>query len=576
MSNLLLPEAPVASAKLLRVPEEQPLCRIDRPPEIRASTRVCLAVIAGALHAAAWYFPGAWPFAWAGQIALVALGVISPPRSAFAHGMLVGAIGIGCSFYWGVAALGTTIDAPIAVAFLLYGALVTIESLAFGLFCCAVALVTRRGLAYVWLVPCAWVTIEFWFPRLFPWKLGYSQLEVIPLLQIAELVGSAGVSFVMTAAAAIPVVLAIGWRHGRGAAERWWATSYAVSASLLLAATLVFGVVREWQWTSWANQQPKLRVALIQVDPGYMGADVKLRERSLAVHQDVDLICWPEASVGIYSESLTHFRDIDRTRTLSRDSRDSLEPGKGLATHLLAGGKLYHDNAAEEGPFTMAGLLISPTQDILGKYRKRTLLPLGEYVPGQSYYPEIRHWMTIHDIIVAGNDASPLRTARDEPLGVLICYEDTIPSNARRTAAAGAEAFFSLIQGNAFENPLTLIQHQRLAVMRAVENRRYFARCASTGVTCIIGPTGRTVGKLEPKTEGTLRGEISLIRQPTLYMLIGDSFPWLCTIVTGLGLFYLRPLPQSPLASAARACSTTSRRQPASNGLTSPAERASS
>jgi apolipoprotein N-acyltransferase len=122
----------------------------------------------------------------------------------------------------------------------------------------------------------------------------------------------------------------------------------------------------------------------------------------------------------------------------------------------------------------------------------------------------------------------------------LICYEDMIERNVRQTAAGGAEALFSLIQGSAFENPLTLIQHQRLAALRAVENRRYFVRCSSTGVTCVIAPTGQIVAQLPPQSDGTLLSEIALIRGRTPYNLAGDLFPAICTILVAIGLVRCR------------------------------------
>jgi apolipoprotein N-acyltransferase len=188
----------------------------------------------------------------------------------------------------------------------------------------------------------------------------------------------------------------------------------------------------------------------------------------------------------------------------------------------------------------MTAFLVSPEDDIIGRYKKRTLLPFGEYVPGESWFPAVREWFTLHEIMYAGDDPRPLKTVDDKQLGMLICYEDTLPRSARQTVAAGAQALFSLIQGTAFHNPLTLRQHMRLAAMRAVENRRYFVRCASTGVTCIIDPTGRVVSQLPVQTEGTLVGEIALIDSQSLYTRIGDLFPWCCTAVVAAALWFGR------------------------------------
>lgn len=482
---------------------------------------------------------------WLGHATSIALAVSCRPRPALAYGMLTGATGIGISFYWGVAALQTTIDAPPFVAAAIYAALTGFEAIAFGLFSCLASLFARRSAALVALIPAAWVTIEYWFPRIFPWQLGYSQLELLPLIQIAEFVGSTGIGFVMTAAAAIPAAWLVLRRSDR--AVRGWCLAYTAGAMLLLMLTLVGGEARRRQWDAWAAQQPLLKTALLQVDPTYIGFDAKLRERSLAVHTEVDLICWPESALGTYSDKLDHFRDASLTLRLSRDSTDSLEPAKDLHCHLLGGGKLYGPAAGEDGPYAMTAFLIAPTQDILGRYRKRTLLPFGEYVPGQSFLPEIRHWATLRDVIEAGDSAAPLAMTNDNRLGVLICYEDMLPANARRTVAAGSDVLISIIQGAAFDNPLTLEQHERLARMRAVENRRYFARCASTGVTCLISATGETLARLPPQVEQTLRADIPLLHTRTLYNLGGDFFPWSCSLAVALGLIFVR---RSPSAKA--------------------------
>src|SRR5262245_25517978 len=193
----------------------------------------------------------------------------------------------------------------------------------------------------MWMAPCAWVVIEHWFPRVFPWRMGYSQLELLPLVQIAELVGSTAIGFIITAVAAAPSVVYLSWREGSSWVNRRWAVDYLCVAGITLVGAVAFGCLRIQQWEQWCAGQPKLTVALIQVDPSYVGAEKKLRERSEAVHDQVDLICWPESAVGTYSEKLTHFRDRRATMHMSRHSLQSLQPAKDFACHLLAGGKLY-------------------------------------------------------------------------------------------------------------------------------------------------------------------------------------------------------------------------------------------
>jgi apolipoprotein N-acyltransferase len=457
--------------------------------------------------------------------------VSSRPRLALVFGTLGGMLGIACSFHWGVAALRQTFDATFWMSWAIFAGLIAIEGFAFGLFCYLASLASHKGVGWMWLTPCAWTAIEFWYPRVFPWKLGYTQLEFLPLIQIAELFGPTSIGFVMTAVTMIPALWLLWWGGGQRLRERQAAAVLTVAGISVLVATLIFGAIRIHQYDAWSAAAPKLKLALIQADPAYQGTEQKLLDRTLAVQDHVDLICWPESSLGVYSEELAHFRDAALIAKHCRSFRDLSEPMRGITRHLLAGGKLYRAGAGDEGPYSMAGFLMGPEQDILGRYKKRTLMPFGEYIPGQQWWPWIREYATLHDIIEAGADPRPLSMLGGQKLGLVICYEDTQPHRARATTNAGAEALFSLIQGTAFENSLTLIQHQRLAAMRAVENRRYFVRCASTGVSCIFDATGRSVAALPLQTEGTLVAEIRLLNAQSLYARFGDFFAVACTLV---------------------------------------------
>jgi apolipoprotein N-acyltransferase len=506
-----------------QISEPRPALSRQKSPRFTTAL-IFLAALSGALHGLAWLFPDVWYCAWGGQIGLICLGFLTAPRAAFALGFLVGAIGTGSAFYWGIDALDLTMDASKSVAFALYSVLIAAEAVGFAIFCGGVSRIARGGRRAYWLIPFLWAAIDCFYPRIFAWKLGYSQLEWLDLIQVAELVGSDGIGFIITAVCAIPAIWLFADRRGVKIA-------YASVAAALLASTLLFGAVRRHQWDAWTGQQSKFKVALIQVDPVFVGSEEKLRQRSLAVHDQVDLVCWPETAIGTYSEELTHFRDLDHSLNFSRESHANLEPAKDFHCHLLAGGKLYSAESSHVGPYHMAAFLISPAQDVLGWYKKRTLLPLGEYVPGQSYFPSLRRWMTIEHIIHPGTDPNPLLTSDGTKLGVLMCYEDTIPRNARHTAAAGAEILISLIQGTAFENPLTLIQHERLARLRAVENRRFFVRCSSTGITCAISPSGAMLDHLTPQTEGTLIAELPLVASRTGYQFVGEAFGWISALL---------------------------------------------
>src|SRR5690606_21198212 len=166
----------------------------------------------------------------------------------------------------------------------------------------------------------------------------------------------------------------------------------------------------------------------------------------------------------------------------------------------LCVGKSYPSDAGERGPFFVSAFLIDKQENILGRYHKRTLLPLGEYVPGDKWFPSLGELALLYRTIQPGKDAGILKLPGKARFGALICYEDMIAANARQSAHEGAQVLVSLINGPAFGDTFAMRQHRQLAHFRAIENRRYLVRCASTGVTTVIAPTGKIVAAL-PQNE---------------------------------------------------------------------------
>lgn len=472
--------------------------------------------------------------AWIGQAALITVAARVSPKAALVWGLAIGTIANGIAFHWAPEALGVCMDAPWLLAALLFGLLVVWESIAFAAFCGATSWLLRRSAYGLWLIPAAWVVAEHTWPKIFPWLLGYTQLEFLPMIQIAELTGACGIGFVMTAVCLVPVILS---RHTRPTLATGL---FAASALWLFAVSLTFGTLRQQMWSDDAAEGRPLRLALLQVNVGNMGAEKRLLATTADLGDQVDLVVWPESALGVYCSEMRSFREPEQTLKLSRHSLDFLRPTLGLKCDVLAGGKTYDASAADDGPYRMTALLIGDDERIVGRYYKRTLIPFGEYVPGQDYWPALRDWATLTENIERGTSAEPLLTSRGDRLGVVICYEDLVRSNVLETARARGEILLSIINDGAFENPLTLRQHERLARLRAVEHRKYFARCASTGVTCLIDPSGAIVDEVPINGEGTIVRTVQLNDVQTPYTRYGEWFPATCAFALVIGTLALR------------------------------------
>ena len=77
--------------------------------------------------------------------------------------------------------------------------------------------------------------------------------------------------------------------------------------------------------------------------------------------------------------------------------------------------------------------------------------------------------------------------------------------------------------------PEPQLQHEALAVWRAVENRRFLVRVTNTGVTDVIDPAGRVTIRLPVFRPVSTVAEVRRLQIAAPYTRIGDSFAWLVT-----------------------------------------------
>jgi len=69
-------------------------------------------------------------------------------------------------------------------------------------------------------------------------------------------------------------------------------------------------------------------------------------------------------------------------------------------------------------------------------------------------------------------------------------------------------------------------------IFRAIENRRTLIRCANTGISGVIKPSGVISKKSEPNKQEILEDVVDLSSQITFYTRVGDLFAWLCNFAS--------------------------------------------
>ncbi len=482
-----------------------------------------IVIVAAFLHAASWLDERYFPLAWIGLALLFLCFRGKSTALACIFGLLFGCVMLSTSFYWATNTLAFTLDCEPTdlTPKIAFACLIAWESLPFALLAWIYAK-ADRGQISLWAVPLSWVLVEAFWPRVFPWVFAHSQTGFTAFVQPAEWGGALFVS-------AIFVAGCVGASQLLKARTTRSYQAEAMVGVAILSTLLGFMRMTSLHTEAYAASAPQsLKIGVVQVDPSFMESTTKMRAQIDSMPAPLDLVILPESTLSCYSTKIERLEQIVRDLSIARDPYINVEPLRGLSADLIVGGKSFICTEGDGGPEYQTAFSIGKDGKLLGRYFKRYLLPIGEYVPFEKTFPKLHEWAQLDHYIDAGRDPAPLTLSNGAKIGTLVCYEDTVPEAARTTVASGAEVLVCIINGSAFESPVALQQHRRLAQLRSVENRRTFIRCAATGDSCVISPTGEMLQSLPLFQDGSLIAQVDRRTTKTLYTRAGYLFPYWC------------------------------------------------
>jgi apolipoprotein N-acyltransferase len=466
--------------------------------------------------------PGRAAGAQPGRVSLRALGL----------GFTTGLVYFVGTVYWTSSVMRQFGDLHAAIAVLLMLLLAAYLALYPAIFALVVHRVTVRfGAAGLLVAPAAWVTTELGRAYLFtgfPWVLlGYSQATILPIAQLASLFGVYGISLLL---ASVNAALAYAVLQRRSRAR--WQPIAAVLVAVAVTATWGGLRLREGRLTREGTPYP---VALVQ---GNIAQEQKwdparapmILQRYLdmsrnAVAGGAKLIIWPESSLPFYlQEDLAGGAAV---RRLAFESR----------AHLLVGSDQI-ERATPPRYFNSA-FLITPDGTIGGIYRKMHLVPFGEYVPLKRLLFFAGPLVEAVSDFSAG-DAPVMMPVGGHNVSTAICYEVVYPDLARNAVAMGSHLLTTITNDAWYGRSSAPWQHFEQAALRAVEQGRYLARSANTGVSGIVDPYGRVLVRSGIFEQTTLLGEIRFLEGRTIYARIGDVLAYGCAVLTLAALLLAR------------------------------------
>lgn len=552
--------------------------------------------ICGAASALAWYlsyFPAnLGPLAFLAPVPLLLLVRLEDrPRRMYLAVYVTWLVATLAAISW-MAANGPMVPAWIALSFYM-----ALYAPAF-LLACRTA-VHRLRLPLVVAAPLVWVGLEFLRGHVgtgFPWYfLGHTQWRWTTLIQVSDLIGAYGVSFIVMACAAAaavcvpPIAFATlelmssrdGVPSAPPIATRRQQIFSVGGALALLAVVLGYGLV----CTSGEKFTPGPRMALVQGNfpsklSGGAGGDklwaMHNHLTKLAVQQQPDFVIWPEsaypwrlleASPGMKEERLDALaRQVSGGQITSVEWRQTeafvRESLKDLATQanaaLLVG--LSTVSADNDGLHRYVSAAFSrPELGVVGRYDKRHLVIFGEYVPLRNVFPFLQAFSPYTDGSSSDSGPGP-KTFRHANVSIspLICFEDTVPHLVRGVVARaesgrgdGIDVLVNVTNDGWFYESAEQEQHLATSLFRAVETRTPLVRAANTGVSAVIDGAGRLVepvlftdeqgkplrmtrglGRLTKDTHAVLVADVPLDPRRSLYVRFGDWFAGACAAAT--------------------------------------------
>lgn len=487
---------------------------------------------------------GWWPLAWISFIPLLyVLDQCKTKRSAFGFGYLFGLVFFWMTLYWikfvtlpGTALLMCYLAIYPAVFSLSY--LVTVRD--------GQDARSGRMLGYLYL-SAVWTIFEYIRAHLFSgfgWAaLSHSQYKNLPFIQIADITGEYGVSFV------VMLINLLVWKivgGGLGVAQRRAGTHASprlrrAMASLVPAVfILIFVLFSVYTYGFYRINQPlsstqSMNVGLVQANipleirwdrfyrPSIVQKHLSLSEK--LIPESPELIVWSETSFpGIIWEEPILF---DRIRTTAAEWETSMLIG------VVTG---INDN------FYNSAVLIDEQGNMADQYNKIHLVPFGEFIPFREIFPILEEFVPIDDF-TAGKQYKVF-DMNGRKFSVLICFEDTVPHLSRHMINAGAQMLINMSNDAWFRDTREPYLHLAASVFRSVENRVAQVRVSNTGISGLIDPKGRIRAVVNPDdstwTVGIKTVKPGFYNINTIYKKYGNIFTFICfaSILIAIGIAF--------------------------------------
>lgn len=331
-----------------------------------------------------------------------------------------------------------------------------------------------------------------------PWAMiEYSQYKQSWFLQGASIIGGVGLGFLLVL---VNLNLASLYATFNGKAHfkmlaapnKSSALSHLFVSLLIVALVTVLGELDGAKcWKKISNDvsivQGNINISMQKTKHRYSMDELETLFFDITKDAKPGLLIWTESSLPVV---LNHQPDlVSKLSKLARERN----------CDMVVGAIDSFDSAKDDDKFNAAFGFKSNGEMAQEAYRKRYLVPFGEYAPPiLNIFPFARSLTNTP----AGKGLSAGRkpvifkmTSGD--VAPLICFECISPELTAASVKAGGQILVNISDLAWFHQSNVGDQMIAFSVMRAVENRRYLVFAANTGPSVIVDPLGKVHGKMK-------------------------------------------------------------------------------
>jgi apolipoprotein N-acyltransferase len=406
-----------------------------------------------------------------------------------------------------------------------------------GLWCALQPLLRVRWMSMIILGPSLWVALDYLKAHAgfmaFPWAtLAQSQHSNIAVIQLAKFTGEYGVTFLVVMAS---VALAEAF------VEKKWKGIVVAAAAIALVYT--------WGFITLSDTQKEDKLKVVVVQPNILLSERKTahgRADSLdrleyltiaAAAAEPALVVWPETAVRDLKRDSVLFA---RLKTISQTINAPILTGasefmKSSRKMDSRGNTVYMDNYQ----YNSAHFITPGWSPALAPYRKRILVPFGEYLPMASSF-KWPSWLVPEVFnVLPGDGYKHFAIAEDRWVSPIICWENLFADYVRLLAREDTTLIVQLTNDNWFGKTAAPRQHNMASVFRAVENRIPVLIASNTGPSQIIDAFGRILSEVPHLfSEGVATAEVTLGYGKAFYTRNGDVFAFMCMALISIIIFF--------------------------------------